>query len=248
MEFKKILLMIPTYRRKNRLQKLIDSALKYSYDVNNIRFCFCVNVSDKETQNYLAERYFPLGDGQFEIILEKTRQPNLSKYFNMMYDETRFDDPDTLVSELGDDMYFKTQDWDKKILDVMNAGDGYNIVYCNDNFIAYDQCCVNLFTSRKLVSATNRPFMCPLFKADMVDVVWTLVGQYTGLLRYLPDVIIQHEHDSGKKATERDETFNRLGPVRKAANAGDNHKIAKFYSVLTAKDLILKGVGQWKNS
>jgi hypothetical protein len=87
--------------------------------------------------------------------------------------------------------------------------------------------------------------MCEFFHADMIDMIWTLVGAMTGTLCYLPDVIIQHNHSTKKSEDEWDETFKRLSPVQKAANGKHNQKLAIAYATLCAKNIIESGVGKW---
>ncbi|MCJ7715850.1 MAG: AraC family transcriptional regulator, partial [Anaerolineales bacterium] len=112
-------------------------------DVNNIRFCFCVNVDDIETEIYLESRYWPI-EKQYEIIWEETKQPNLSLYFNMMYEQTRFNKEGDIATMIGDDMVFLTEGWETEILKYINEADGKLIVYCNDNYIAGEKLCSNL--------------------------------------------------------------------------------------------------------
>lgn len=239
MEYSKIALMIPTFNRVDRVKKIIESAVQTADDPTCLRFVFCVNVNDKVSEAFINEQQGIVK----EIIYEKTLQPNLSHYFNKMFDETSF--KDAIVSELGDDMVFVSRGWDSRILDEIRATEGRGIVYFDDDFTAHEKCCVNLFITRELVTATRKPFMCPFFHADMIDVVWTMVGAMTGLLRYQSDMIIRHEHNSRKKQDEWDETFKRLVPVQRVANSQGNHRLAISYATLVAKNLIDGGVGRW---
>jgi hypothetical protein len=241
-KYNKICLMVPTYKRPLRLMSLIDSALRLAEDPSRLRFSFCVNEADRETKDYLVSRYWPVKDS-WEVINETSQQPNLSLYFNLMYKNTQF--KDALISELGDDMVFMTKNWDVRILDEINRADGKVIVYADDSFVAHEKCCVNLFTTRKMVEATKKPFMCEFFHADMIDMIWTMLGSVTGTLRYLPDVIIQHNHSTRDPEDKWDETFKRLSPIQKVANKKQNQKLAIAYTMLCAKNLIEAGIGKW---
>lgn len=221
---------------------VVGSALVTADDPSRLRFCFCVNKKDNETLDYLKNRHWDNPD-HVEIVYEETMQPNLALYFNKMYNETRF--KDAVVSELGDDMIFVTHGWDTRVLDVLNAEDGKAIVYCNDDYVAKDKCCVNLFTTREMVTATRKPFMCEFFHADMIDLIWTMMGAMSGTLRYQDDIIIQHNHSSRLKQSQWDETFQRLRPVQVAANGGANHQLAASYATLCARNLIEAGIGKW---
>lgn len=242
--YDKICLMLPTYKRVGGLMAFCDSALKKANDPSRIRFGLCVNEKDQETLAYINQRYWP-SDDCFDVVLENTRQPNLSFYFNEIYKRTRFKEPGTLVSQLGDDMVFYTKGWDERVLDETNRREGKAVVYCDDNYIAHDKCCVNFFTTRLMVEAQRKPFMCEFFHADMIDMIWTMVGAMTGTLAYLPDVVIQHNHSTKVEKEKWDETYQRLAPVQKAANGRDNQKYAAAYATLCAKNLIEGGIGQW---
>jgi hypothetical protein len=240
-KYKEICLMIPTYKRPQKLKELIDSVYDSAYDISNVKFSFCVNVKDEETRLFLND-YF-INKNTFEIIDESTMQPNLSYYFNKMYDETKF--KNAIVSMIGDDMVFKTKGWDTRILNVINNASGNALVYCDDNFTSHELCAVNLFTTREVITATKKPFMCTEFHADMIDMIWTMVGTMTGISVYLPDIIIQHNHSSKESKEKWDETFQRLSPIQKQANNKTGVKFAVAYSTLCAKNLIESGVGLW---
>jgi len=243
MLYKRICLMVPTYKRIDRIGSFISSVYDTVSNIENVCFSFCVNINDKETREFLNS-YNWHNKECFEIIDEDTIQPNLSLYFNKMYKETKFQD--AIVSMLGDDMIFKTKDWDLRILDIINKHDGKAIVYCDDNFTAHASCAVNLFTARKeIVELTKKPFMCEYFHADMIDAIWTMVGMMTGTIHYLSDVIIQHNHSSAQSAEFWDDTFKRLNPIQKVCSTKENMKLATTYATLCAKNLIENGVGHW---
>lgn len=242
-KYKKINLMIPTYKRMDGLWKVIDSALQSAIDVNNLRFTFCVNKNDEDILWYLSFRYFP--DRQaINIITEDTKQPNLSYYWNKMYNETRFLDDNTLVSMVADDMIFRTRNWDAAILHYANATDGRCIMHCNDNYVSRGQLAVNLFIPRPLVRATEQPYMCPYYHADMIDQVWDWTGKMTGTLKYFDDIIIEHEHCTLIDDRDKwDDTAKRLSPLRAIANK--NKTIGTQYATRSAVNIIKNGFGKW---
>jgi len=212
--YRRINLMVPTYGRSaTRLPIFVESALAMSD--GNICFTFCINEKDKATEKYLKDR-FEQSPVPITILYEALPKPNLAAYFNMMYAGTLDRGNETLVSMVGDDMEFKTPGYDSIILETVNRTDGKVIVYCNDNFIAHDKCCVNMFTTRHLVEATGLPFMCDRYAMDMIDVIWTDVGRALGCLYYLKNVIIQHNHSSSSEHG-KDDTFLRLQEMHKRA-------------------------------
>ena len=210
MTYDKICLMLPTYGRShNYLPVFIQSAVDTMSDSSRVHFAFLVNVNDSATKDFINAFDFK-GCG-WEMIEESLPTPHLARYFNMLYALTKTrDEAGTVVTMVGDDMEFKTKDWDYRILQLINNYDGVGIFWANDEYIAREKLCVNIFTTRKFVMATDRPFMCELFPGEMIDLVWYEVGRITKTLHFDPYTIIYHNH-SGKKP---DLTCKRLQPSR----------------------------------
>jgi len=245
MVYNKINLMLPTYKRHTTsLPLFINTAIETVSKIKNICFTFCVNQKDQATTDFLNAYDWPFGC-EWGIIQEASIQPNLSKYFNMMYDKGKFTSPSTIVTMLGDDMEFKTPGWDLKLLEIINNYQGIGVFWCNDDYIARERLCVNLFVTRKMVEATRREFMCPLYHADMIDWVWMEIGKLTHTGHYLRDVIIKHNHQTMKQADDWDETFSRLRPVQMVANQSINQQKGKIYANIIAAELINQGIGNW---
>lgn len=246
MKYDSICLMLPTYGRASTLLPVfIGSAIRQAGFLPNIKFCFCVNKNDTDTQNYLNQYPFP-ATVEWEMMIEDLIQPNLAKYFNMMYDKTKFNRDETLVTMVGDDMEFITHGWDERILEEVNKYSGIGVFWCNDDYIAKSRLCVNLFVSRKFVQATRKPFMCPLFPADMIDVVWMEVGVRSNTGHYLSQVIIKHNHNSKKVYDQQDETFRRISPLQKSASTKFNTGKAMAYATMVVANLIEEGMGKWE--
>jgi hypothetical protein len=102
-----------------------------------------------------------------------------------------------------------------------------------------------MFVSRDFVSATRVPFMCPFFKADMIDVVWGKVGDLTGTSHYIPEVIIRHNHNSRSQERSWDKTYRRLRPLQVSANTPVQQKAGIVYATIAANNLISAGIGRW---
>jgi len=160
-----------------------------------------------------------------------------------MFEETRFKQPGTLVSLLGDDMRFLTKGYEQRILAEANKYNGMCLVYCNDAYIAGPNCCVNMFTSRQLVEATEKPFMKADCKAEMIDDIWMKITRTLNIHKYLPDVIIEHDHDDKKPPEQWDETMSRLNPLRREAHDKRDITSEQAYINEVVKTLRGKGIG-----
>lgn len=244
MKYDRICIMAPTYgRARDRLPAFLKSA--YNTAESAICFCLCVNRRDEATQSLLASGNWP-EDMLIEVIEENTIQPDLAYYFNLMYDRTRFGDGATLVSMFGDDMVFETQSWDQIVLERVNATGGKGVYWCDDAYIAHERLPVNLMVTRDLVRATRLPFMCPYYRADMIDTVWGAVASYTGLRQYIPEVVVRHEHNTKLPVREFDKTFERLRPLQQAANDKTLQRSGGVYAAMAAGNLISAGYGSWQ--
>jgi hypothetical protein len=247
MKYTTINLMLPTFKRVDRLRQFIDSAMGLADDKACLRFTFVVNVSDADTRTYLAEQN-TIPKAQYHIIDEDTDQPNLPAYFNAAYDHTAFACDTEVVTMVGDDMVFLTRGWDAAVLAEINAADGAVILHVNDAFIAQERLCVNLFTTRRIVDATGRgEFMCPRFHTEMIDVIWHLIGRCTGLIKYRGDIVLQHNHGSNVNGGARDATFFRMAPLRQMANTdhANNKWWTHAYATYSAARIIDAGMGKW---
>jgi hypothetical protein len=198
-----------------------------------------VNENDEETRKFLQGYDFK--GHEWEIIYENLKKPNLGYFFNLIYDNTKTkEQAGTVVSMVGDDMEFRTDGWDRKILDLINHYNGIGVFFCNDDYIARERCCVNLFVTRAFIKLTMRPFMAD-FEAEMIDVVWTEVGKKTKTLHFLADVIIKHNHSTAKPKEQWDKTYNRLRlEQEKIHHDGGKAKAKKIGSVIADR---LSGLG-----
>jgi len=205
--YNRINIMIPTYRRIKcgRFLKFIRSAIAQADDLKNICVTILINEDDEESQEYFKNPVDITCD--FQVLTTNTFPPSLAKFFNQLYDQTKFSSPQTLVSMVGDDMVFTTKGYDTAILNKINEIDGVGMVYCDDDYCQHDNLCVNLFTTRKLISATGKPFMCELFPVDFIDTVWMNFARRMQLCNYLGDVKIKHEHSPNTETWQRLRNF-----------------------------------------
>ena len=97
-----------------------------------------------------------------------------------------------------------------------------------------------MFVTRKMVEATEYPFMDETFPAEMIDLIWYLVGKQTKNLHYLPEVLIRHNHNTAKPKEQWDKTFNRLRPFQKIAH-GIGKELVRENAQRIAAILIKKG-------
>lgn len=105
---------------------------------------------------------------------------------------------------LNDDIIFKTKYWDLKLVQILeDYGDG--IAYGDDLINGIDLPCFPMI-SGSIVRALGWLQM-PTLDYLCGDVVWKYIGEEAKCLRYVPDVIIQHNHHI--VTGEQDETAKK---------------------------------------
>lgn len=204
MLYNKINIMIPSYKRPLMLRTAIDSAIKTCSDIHNLVWTICINEKDNSYDDFM----WP---SNTLLIRENTNEPNLSAYFNQMYRESVDFGEDVLVSLCGDDFEWQTPKWDHEVIIAINKARGIGIVHCEDAFCSHGACPVNMFTTRKFVDACGGEFMCSAFKRFWIDEVWGRLADMAKCNYFLPNVVIKHNHTSGKNS--HDETFQRLEAI-----------------------------------
>jgi hypothetical protein len=194
--------MVPTYYRLKKLERFVVSAQKCC-GRGNICFTFCVNKKDNDTVlliNTLCRGW------EYQILYEDLPEPNLANFYNLMYRQSRFNNPETIVTMLGDDMEFRTNGADTFFINEINKHGGMGIFYGNDKN-KKKKLCTMLFTTRKFIDYNlPEPFMNELFPVDVIDRLWRDTAEKLNCLYYYPQIKILHHHS--KK--DRDATHVRL--------------------------------------
>lgn len=208
--------MLATYgRSKTLLPRFLDSVISNIGDKARVCFCFCVNRKDIDTKNYIEKRFKNNGI-LYELFYENLPRTNLSYFWNMMYQQSKFG-PETIVSLVGDDMQFETKGWEKEIIDKVNKHHGIGVFYCIDKIMGnYPH--AQQFYTRKFVDAQKPyPFMCPLFPMDGIDVVWSTVARWLKCLIPVETAVVFHSRY--ERRVKPDATRKRINSVHAIAIA-----------------------------
>ena len=105
---------------------------------------------------------------------------------------------------VADDMTFQTPGWDTELLAALDDMGGTGIVGWDDKR-RYDVL-EHVLMSSDIVQALGY-FAVPQMSHFYIDNCWTELGKRAGLLRYCPDVIIEHRHWSVSDETAHDEVY-----------------------------------------
>lgn len=108
------------------------------------------------------------------------------------------------VMLVADDMTFETEGWDEKLLAALADIGGTGIIGWDDRR-RYDVL-EHVLISSDIVQALGY-FAVPSMSHFYIDNCWTELGKRSGLLRYCPDVVIEHKHYSVCPETAHDEVY-----------------------------------------
>jgi len=195
----KIALLLPSKNRLNKFLTFLTSVVATAKDIKNITIILGIDEDDPNFDNYkrIANN---LDFIDFLSFPKDTfKRGGLSIYWNTMVKECTHD----ILAMVGDDMIFKTKDWDEKIINTFKEqDDNIHLVFCNDGMRG---------PGNKHENASPFPVNSFLHR-DYIDTVgWyvqdiepkgfqdTYLDKIFDLLRrkiYFHDIIIKHMHFS----------------------------------------------------
>jgi hypothetical protein len=195
----KIALMCPTRNRLNKLLTLISSLTTTINRTENVILVLGVDEDDPAKKYY---SYLEKNVSFIKIVEFKNNGKflGLSTMWNNMAKEIDAD----IYAMIGDDMLFKTQDWDNEIIKEFVNGpkDKIIMVHCNDGMRGpgnqYSQVpplCVNFFIHKNYIQTAGY-FVEPYMENTHHDTWPQIVFDTLGRTIYRHDVHIKHLHYS----------------------------------------------------
>ena len=185
----KIAILVPTRERMNNRLTLLFSILTTVSNINNITIYYGVDKDDPtlETIKKVATAIPALKIIEIENNKEFL---GLGKLWNILTREST----EEIISMIGDDMVFKTPNWDIEIINEFKNGPSDNIqaVHCNDDYHGANLA-VNIFCHRKYAEVLDG-FMREEFKINWVDQWMHQLFNSFNRLKYRGDIMIDHRH------------------------------------------------------
>lgn len=188
----KISLLVPSRERLNLKLTLISSIITSVKDINNVELIFGVDEDDPTRDiAYKIANSIPFvkvvdikNDGKFIGI---------NRIWNELYPHATGD----VLGYIGDDMIFKTKDWDVKILDEFSEGnlpkDKIKLVHCYDGFRKQDEICVNAFIHKKYTDVIG--YLCrEEFLINWSDQWLYQTFKAVDRVKWREDIYIHHNH------------------------------------------------------
>lgn len=192
----RIALLCPTRERSKDVKRLIDSLEATTSNLENV--ILYLGVDEDDPQLKISMQY----DSNYRFV-KVIKIPacetflGLGKIWNIMAEQV----DDEILSMIGDDMVFETNDWDKQILNNFEEHpDNALLVYCNDglrgsgnHFHNVPPLAVNSFIHRVYYD-TFGYYVREEWKHGFHDTWLHDVYEMTGRLLYRSDIMIRHLH------------------------------------------------------
>ncbi len=212
----KISLLCPSRERLNKFLTFTSSVFTTTNNINNIEIILGVDEDDPKFYEYkrIANnlnfiKLIILPEGLF-------KEEGLSGLWNYMVEKTDGD----ILAMVGDDMIFKTNDWDRKIIDTFEAQkDPLWLVHCNDGmrgsgnkYQSVAPMAVNSFIHREYVNIVGRYVQTEvkeIFQDTYLDRLFSVLDRKI----YYHDILIKHLHYS--EGGTKDNTTDILEETRK---------------------------------
>lgn len=195
-----ISILLPTRNRPDFMEKMIFSAVDLAKDKGNIEFILYMDFDDHESHKKLSEIHlkFPYVTGIMGSRTPSGHHVNLSIMWNECYRMSK----GSIAMHAGDDIIFRTQDWDQIVRDKFNEYDDKIVfVYGNDGNPDYRNedntrsvFGTHGFLHRNWVKTVGY-FVPPYFTSDYNDTWLNEVARTIKRDAYV-DVLTEHMHPS----------------------------------------------------
>jgi len=202
----KLGLLMPARERLNLNLTLISSIITTVDDINNVTLYMGIDDDDptRDIQIKIAEaipfvKIIPIhNEGKFI---------GLGKIWNILARQC----DDEIFGYIGNDMIFRTQGWDTKIINKFKnecPKDNIMLYHCDDGYHKQNLC-VNAFVHRKYMDVVGY-FIRDEFLINWSDRWMYQMFKAFNRVEYIPDVFIEHNHwVFGRR--EKDSTGERMG-------------------------------------
>jgi hypothetical protein len=203
----KISLLVPSRERLNLKLTLICSILTTVKNINNVELVFGIDEDDP-TRDIVYKISEAIPFVKIIDIKNNGKFIGINKIWNLLFPHAQGD----ILGYVGDDMVFKTNDWDIKISEEFNSDncpkDNIKLVHCYDGFRNKDEICVNAFLHKKYTEIIG--YLCrEEFLINWSDQWLYQTFKAFNRVEWRKDIHIQHNHwVFGKR--ERDNVANRM--------------------------------------
>lgn len=186
----KISLLVPSRERLNLKLTLISSIITTVKDINNVELIFGIDEDDP-TRDTVYKISAAIPFIKIVDIKNNGKFIGINKIWNILYPHASYN----ILGYIGDDMIFKTPNWDEEIIKEFSdcPSDNIKLVHCYDGHRNRDEICVNAFIHNQYTSIVG--YMCrEEFLINWSDQWLYQTFKAFNRVVWRPDIHIQHNH------------------------------------------------------
>lgn len=198
----KIALLCPTRKRPENMERVVKSAYETAKHPENVSFYFYIDSDDLESiykVHELKQQYHNIYTVPGERIV-------LSQMWNKCYEVSKEDNE--VFMHLGDDIIFRSADWDEKVVGVFNNYPDRIVLVHGDDLFWKAQFGTHCFIHKNWAETVGY-FVPPYFSSDFNDTWLNDVANDLNRRVYLEDVVTEHMHYVFGKAEKDINTIER---------------------------------------
>lgn len=203
----KIDLLIPTRARAKRLYTLLDSIRNTVKSTENIVIYFYIDDDDVQTLD--AQEQMKKDFSELNIVFNVGPRIVLSCAWNELW---RISDSE-IIMHAGDDIVFKSQDWDAIVINEFEKVDDRVLMVFGRDGINDEKLATHSFTSRE-VTKLKGWFVPPYFKALYNDTWLDFIYKKINRAKFVPEIFTDHLHFS-KYPELTDSTYTERRQINK---------------------------------
>jgi hypothetical protein len=186
-----LLVIVPTRKRPGQVARFIES---FDKTTDHADLLFVTDGDDDSYEGF---------DWKGHTAMAMTPRGCVSEKLNYAAQQM-VDSYDQLFC-VGDDNVFVTEHWDTKLLKVLKTDlGGSGLVYPNDK--RRSDVPENWLVSTDVVREVGW-FCNPILKQYYTDNSWSVLCKRADMIRYVPDVIVEHKHYSMDPDAVHDEVY-----------------------------------------
>jgi hypothetical protein len=202
-----LLTIVPTRSRPAAVARVVDAWHETGAFDDGAELLFVVDHDDPERDGYDdALVSIPLHPGKVHIRSIPRWEPLVPKLNDAALTRVTYWPDIFAVGFAGDDHLPRTRGWVRRYVEILRAA-GTGIVYCDDGY-QHDNIPTQWAMTADIVRALGGMVPAPVEHLYCDNAIKDL-GELTGRLYYLPDVLIEHMHPVAGKA-ESDAQYERV--------------------------------------
>lgn len=198
-----ISIVFPTRYRVNNVRELLETLQNTVKYKSRCEVCIYFDEDDVDTIEKCKEFIH-----NYEIKVNYIVGPRLvlSQLWNIAYEKLA---TGSIIMQCGDDIRFRTPDWDEVIYNAYNKVDDKILLVFGNDGIAFEKLATHSFVSRKWIEVSGM-WLPPYFASDYNDVWLDEVARKIARIQYFSELYFEHMHILVNKAVEDNNTRERM--------------------------------------